>query len=113
MAKKKATPRRRRPPAPKPQATVADGTIETTVQGGPYDGKTLTFDVMMVKLASEPLQTKHKLQTLDGVMHGTPEFAMALSERLKQLGYDCTPAIAIWAWIASCDYLANAQKKTS
>ena len=93
-------------------AVVNDGTIAVTVKGGPYDGQTIEMDITLVKLAAEEMERKHDLPTVDGMTQATTGFAKDLSAELVELGYNCTPAIALHAWVKVCQYFVELQKKT-
>jgi hypothetical protein len=113
MAKKVT---RRKRPTTKPSsngAVVNDGTIGISVKGGRYDGQTIEMDLTLLKLASEEMERKHDLPTVDGMTQATTGFAKDLSEALVELGYNCTPAIALRAWVEVCKYFVELQKKTA
>ncbi len=91
-----------------------DGTIVIDVRSGPYDGKTLRFDASVVNNAANRLVDKFGLKpSKDGVIEYPPEFSIELSERFKELGYDSTPTIALYAWEKAVDHWNMSQKKTS
>jgi hypothetical protein len=91
---------------------LEDGTITVSVKGGVLNGKTLEFDAMVVKLASEPLEAKHKMRAKGGKLFATAEFAVEFDKKLKELGYESTPTIAIRVWSRAHEYFAEVQKKT-
>lgn len=93
-------------------AVVNDGTIGISVRGGQYDGQKIEMDITLLKLASEEMERKHDLPTVDGMTQATTGFAKDLSEALVELGYSCTPAIALRAWVEVCKYFVELQKKT-
>jgi phenylacetate-coenzyme A ligase PaaK-like adenylate-forming protein len=96
---------------PRSNGHVTDGELAIQVKGGRLDGKTVKMDLTIVKLCSEPLEKD--LEVVDGFLQATPQFAMALNEALQAVGYDCTPTIAVKAWIQACEFFAEQQKKTS
>lgn len=110
QTKKKST---RGKQEPSPNGHFIDGTITIEVQGGPHDGKTITMDASVVSLASVPLEKKHKLVTKGEQIHATAEFLVDLDAKLKSIGYESTPTIALHAWIKASEYLKAIQKKTS
>lgn len=83
------------------------------MQGGPHDGKKLTMDASVVRLAADALEAKHKLIRKKGQIHATAEFIIDLDAKLKSVGYESTPTIAMHAWIKSNEYFAEIQKKTN
>ena len=83
------------------------------VQGGPHDDETIHMDALVVKLASEKLQAKHRLKIEDGQIEPTAEFAIDLDKALQGFGYKSTPTIAIHAWIKAVEYFVELQKKTN
>ncbi len=112
----------KRPSRRKPTAAAAadsngevlDGTLTFQIRGGPHDGKQIEMDAMLLKLACEQQEAAHKLPVDDdGCRRATPEFAVSLNQALIDLGYDCTPTIAVRAWVAVNEYFAAQQKKTS
>ena len=94
-------------------STVKDAVLSIKVEGGELDGQEIEMDVMLVRLASDELARKHNLEVVDGELHATVEFVAELCERIKQIGYPCTPSVAIHAWVKVSEYFAELQKKTS
>jgi len=88
------------------------GVIQMNIQGGELDGETIEMDASIVKLCADPLQIKHKLTVKDGYIEPTAEFAADLCEKLKSMGYRCTPTIGLTAWAKAAEYFAEVQKKT-
>ena len=99
------------PKADERNGHIRAGIIRMQIQDGPLDGKTLEMDATIVKMCAAPLQKKH-LTEVDGFYEATPEFAVALSARLIETGYESTPAIAIAAWELAAAYFEEVQKKT-
>lgn len=95
---------------------ITDGSLKISVKGGDYDGETIEMDLMLLRLASEESIKEHPLREVtrnrQKMLEPTAEFAMDLTNRLKRLGYKCSPAIAVNAWLKMCDYFADVQKKT-
>lgn len=104
---KKVTKRSRKPAAER-NGHVQDGVIEVKVQGGKLDGKTLTFDPLIVKLTAEGLEAKHKLEEQDGRIIPTADFAAELADSLG-----CTPIVALHVWAKAAEYFYAVQKKTN
>ena len=113
MAKTKKKAPRRRPPQ---NGYITDGTLKIAVKGGEHDGETIEMDLMLLRLAAEESMKEHPLSEVtrdrQKMLEPTAEFAMDLTNRLKRLGYKCSPAIAVNAWLKMCDYFADVQKKT-
>jgi len=94
-------------------STVTDTVLTIKVEGGHLDGQEIEMDPMLVRLAADDLVQKHQLEAVDGEWKATPEFVKELSDRLIEMGYRCTPSIAIHAWVRVSQYFAEIQKKTS
>lgn len=110
--RKRATRRATHKPA-ESNGHIKDGTITVAVEGGPHDGKTLSMDAMVVKLIADELVETHDLTIDNGKYIATAGFAVDLDNALQKIGYTSTPTIAVFAWVAACDYFAEIQKKTS
>jgi len=111
---RKKTPPRKRKVAAESNGQFLDGTIVIDIRSGPYDGKTLRMDATVVNIAANRLITKFGIKPGDdGLFELPPEFGIELCDRLKELGYDSTPTIALHAWSKAVDYFNMVQKKTS
>ena len=117
MTKRKTVKRAgRKIPRPKPESNgqLIDGTITIEVKGGPHDGKTILMSAEIVNDAVNELIAKLGLKPdSDGLMTFTPEFKIALDNRLRELGYESTVEIAMSAQVKAFDYWKSIQKKTS
>ncbi len=103
-----------RPKRAESNGELLDGTITIVVRGGPHDGKTIYMSAMIVNDAADEVAKKLNMQPgSDGLTTFTPEFKMALSKRLQELGYDSTPEIAMHAQQKAFEYWTSLQKKTS
>jgi len=111
MTRKKKLVRARREPSA--NGAAQDGLIKFDVRGGQYDGHTIEMDPLLVKLSAEELERKHRLEIIDGRYQPTAQFAKDLCTSLVEIGYECTPAIAMRAWVVCADYFADLQKKTN
>lgn len=113
MAKK--VTRKRQPSDSNGQVTVLEGEIVIDVKGGPHDGKTIRMDPLLLMLAAEPLERKHKLEIDDrGFVVASAAFIKDFDAALRNdLGYESTPAVALGAWQAAHEYHAELKKKRS
>ncbi len=103
-----------RPKQAESNGQFLDGTIVIDIRSGPYDGKTLRMDATVVNIAANRLIVKFGLKPGDDGFYELPaEFGIELCDRLKELGYDSTPTIALHAWSKAVDYWNMVQKKTS
>lgn len=105
------TPRKRK--TAENNGQLLDGTLSIEVRGGPHDGKTLQMDALVVKAVADKLVAKHELVVKDGRYDYTAEFAIEFDQKLKDVGYDSTPTIALYAWVKAVDYFITVQKKTN
>lgn len=74
--------------------TLNDGTLTVTVRSGETT-RDLTLDLMSLKLAAEPIETKHNVQ--EG-WTPTPAFLADLCAAYKPLVEGCTPTLAYSVW---------------
>lgn len=89
--------------------------------GGIHDGEDGAFDVQIVRMASEPVEKKHKETIKDG-QKTTVEFTLDIYEALLAIGMPivaatgqvhCTPSIAVKVWYEALRLHCEAtQKKT-
>lgn len=68
---------------------------------GEPDPKIWNVDLVTLRLAAETLEREHELDTVDGVIYGTPAFFEALCDRYLELGAPaCDVSQARGIWIA-------------
>ena len=89
---------------PKP-VIIDDSTLRYQIAG---QTEVIELNPLRVKLLSQPLEVKHKLQTVENAIIGTWDFAEDLG---RELGVPTV--VANQAWIDACQWWADQQKKTN
>lgn len=85
----------------------------TLAFGNPKTGTVHEFDLMILQLTIERVESMHRLPVQAGFPTATPSFLEALSKEVDALGFDgCTPTQAFQIWNLAAAAIASLKKNT-
>ncbi len=92
------------------ETELDDGTLSMRLKGGQHDGLLVKLDLIVVKLAFEKVETKHKV---GAGFSATPEFLKDLCAAAQSAGVTgCTLTMAYQLWHSVAKRWADLGKST-